>query len=395
MSKSSAPTNHQSVDTRLAHMGRPEDSALPFVNPPVIHASTVLFENMAHLKSGKARYVYGRRGTPTSDAIEGAISELEGADGTVITPSGLSAVSVAMMSVVNAGDHMLVADNVYAPARHICDTVLQRFGVEITYFDPLIGAGIAALFRPNTRAVYLESPGSHTFEISDLPAIAAVAHARGAKVVVDNTWATPILHQPLRLGADISLNAATKYVVGHSDAMLGTVAASGETWKQLKDTHGNLGLFTGPDDMYLGLRGLRTMGLRLRRHQESATAVATWLETRPEVRQVLYPALPSHPQHDLWKRDFCGASGLMGVVLQPCGSKALAALIDHLDLFGIGYSWGGFESLIVPSDVDKCRTATTFAPGGPLIRLHIGLEDPRDLIADLEKGFARLTAAEG
>ena len=391
-SKSSRPTD-VSIETRLSHMGRPDDPAYPFVNPPVIHASTVLFENVAHLHSNKARYVYGRRGTPTSEALESAISELEGADGTVLTPSGLSAVSVALMSALGAGEHLLMVDSAYSPTREICDRLLSRFGIETTYFDPLIGAGIAELFRPNTRAVYLESPGSHTFEISDLPAIAAVAHARGARVVVDNTWATPLYHRPLAMGADFSLNAATKYVVGHSDALLGTVAASGANWTALKATHGTMGMFTGPDDMYLALRGLRTMAIRLARHQDTTLAVARWLETRPEVRRVLYPALPSHPQHDLWKRDFTGASGLFGVTLQPATPRQVAAFIDDLALFGIGFSWGGYESLIVPSRPEQYRTATTWAPGGPHLRLQIGLEDAADLIADLTRGFERLAAA--
>ncbi len=383
----------KSILTRLAHIGRPEGTDYPFVNPPVVHASTVLFENVAHLHSKKARYVYGRRGTPTSEALEGAISDLEGADGTVLAPSGLAAVSIALLTVLRAGDHLLVSDCVYQPGRNFCDTVLTRYGVTVTYFDPHVGSAIADLFQPNTRGIYLESPGSHTFEISDLPAIAEVAHARDALVVVDNTWATPLFYKPLALGADISLMAATKYIVGHSDALVGTIAARGRAWKMLKATHGDFGLFTGPDDMYLTLRGLRTLGVRLLQHQESAVRIATWLDGRPEVLRVMYPALPGHPDHALWKRDFTGSTGLMGVILQPCSPEAVAAMVDDLAYFGIGFSWGGFESLIVPYDPSYARTATNWAPGGPLVRLQIGLEDAGDLIADLEQGFARLRAA--
>jgi cystathionine beta-lyase len=390
MSKTDDTKPAPSPLTRLAHIGRPEGRDFPFVNPPVVHASTVLFENVAHLHSKKARYTYGRRGTPTSEALETAISDLEGADGTVITPSGLSAISIALLSVLASGDNLLVADCVYAPGRNFCETVLKRYGVTITYFDPRIGDGIAALFQPNTRAVYLESPGSHTFEISDLPAIAEVAHARDALVIVDNTWATPLFYKPLALGADISLMAATKYIVGHSDALVGTVAANGRAWKKLKSTHGDFGLLTGPDDMFLTLRGLRTLGVRLRQHQESSLAIASWLEDRPEVRQVLYPALASHPDHALWKRDFTGATGLMSIVLQPCSEDAVAAFIDGLQYFSIGFSWGGYESLIVPSSSSVPRSATAPQFGGPMVRLQIGLEAAEDLIADLAQGLERL-----
>jgi cystathionine beta-lyase len=383
------------LETRLSHVGRPHDEHHPFVNPPVVRASTVLFETVEALQSKKTRYVYGRRGTPTSEALCDAISDLEGAAGTVVAPSGLAAISTALLSVVSAGDHILVSDSAYYPCRHVCDTVLARLGVETEYYDPTIGAGIAALIRPNTSVVYMEAPGSLTFEMQDVPAIAAAAAAAGAISILDNTWATPVYFRPLDHGVDISLMAATKYVCGHSDVMLGTVAAGPKAWPRLKETHGALGMFTGADDMFLTLRGLRTMGLRLARHQESALAIARWLQTRPEVGRVLHPALESDPGHALWKRDFCGSSGLFGVVLaKPYGSAAVAAMLDDLEWFGLGFSWGGFESLAIPADVSHARKAVPWKAEGPLLRLNIGLEDPGDLIADLEAGFARLAAAD-
>jgi len=383
--------------TRLAHAGRdPQGGA--FVNPPVVHASTVLFDSVARMK-GKtetpARWTYGRRGTPTSEALESAISDLEGAVGTVLTPSGASACGIALMSVLSAGDHLLVMDSAYAPTRIFCDGVLKRFGVETSYFDPAIGAGIAALIRPNTRAVFLEAPGSLTFEMPDVPAIAAVARAHDLVTLIDNTWATPLFFRPLDHGVDVSIMAATKYVVGHSDALVGTIACGPRAWKQVKACHGDLGMFTGPDDMYLALRGLRTMGVRLAHHQKSAMAVAEWFASRPEVSRVLYPALPSDPGHAIWKRDFSGASGLFGVVMKGDSDVAVAAFLDGLELFGLGYSWGGFESLAIPADPRSIRTAVPWRAEGALLRFQIGLEDTDDLIADLDAGLARWRAALG
>lgn len=308
MSESHDQRHPRNVLTRLVQLGRPTGDNKIFVNQPVVRASTVLFESVEQLHSKEARYHYGRRGTPTSEALETAITDLEGAAGTVITPSGLAAVTLSLLSVLSAGDHVLVVDCIYLPGRQFCDSVLKRLGVTTTYFDPRIGAGIADLIQPNTRAVYLELPGSETFEIADIRAIAAVAHAHDALVICDNTWATPLFLKPLELGADISLMAATKYIVGHSDALIGTVAANARAFPRVKATHGTLGLFTGPDDMYLTLRGLRTLAVRLRHHQESALKIAQWLETRPQVERVLYPALASHPDHALWQRDFTGAS---------------------------------------------------------------------------------------
>ncbi len=386
----SSKTSDQRPDTLLVTAGRHPHENHGFVNPPVIHASTVLFETVDAMTSKGARYTYGRRGTPTSEALEEALDALEGSAGSVLAPSGLGAISIALLSCLSAGDHLLVTDSVYQPTRHLCDTVLSRLGIETSYFDPLIGADIGSVMRGKTRAVFVEAPGSQTFEMQDVPAITAAAKARGATVLMDNTWATPLFFKPLAHGVDLSIQAGTKYIVGHSDVMLGTVSASEGAWKALKATHGAMGQAVGPDDIYLALRGLRTMGVRLARHQESALKVARWLEGRPEVARVLYPALESDPGHALWRRDFSGASGLLGVVLHDVAMERVKAMLDGLALFGLGYSWGGFESLAIHADPRGYRTATTWQAEGPLVRFHIGLEDVEDLLADLAAGFDRL-----
>lgn len=384
--------DHLGAGTVLTHAGSHPEDHHGFVNPPIYHGSTVVFPDVDTMLGGKQRYGYGRLGNPTSDALNEVIAALEGAEGSVLCPSGLSACTTAILAAVGAGDHLLVPDSVYAPTRHFCDSAAKRFGIETSYYDPTIGAGIEALFRPNTKAVFTESPGSHTFEIQDIPAIAEVAHRHDALVIMDNTWATPLLFKPLAAGVDLSLMAATKYVAGHSDVLLGTVAAGPRAWDKLKALHVQLGLFVGPDDVNLGLRGIRTMGVRLARHQDSALKVARWLEGRDEVARVLYPALPSHPQHDLWLRDFSGASGLFSFVTKAAPFEAVKAMLDGLSFFALGYSWGGFESLAMTVDPRKIRSATRWDEPGHLVRLHIGLEEPDDLIADLEKGFARFRA---
>jgi cysteine-S-conjugate beta-lyase len=395
MKKNSNGGNSHRAATKVVTAGRDPASYHGFVNPPVYHASTVLYPSAEDFVAHRARYQYGRRGTPTTEALEGALQELEGPNcaGVSLLPSGLAAISAALLAVVHSGDHILVTDSAYQPTRNFCEQVLKRLGVTTTYFDPLIGAGIAGLFQPNTKLVYLESPGSLTFEMQDTAAIAKAAHHQGALVLMDNTWATPIYFRPLDHGVDLVIQAGTKYIGGHSDVMLGTVSANAATVAALKTSVRLNGLCEGPDDVYLGLRGVRTLAVRLDRHFENGVAVAKWLEARSEVLRMLHPALPSHPQHAIWKRDFTGACGLFSMVLKPVPQKAVYAFLDELELFGIGASWGGYESLAIPFDCAAIRTATKWAPGGPTVRFHIGLEDVDDLCADLERGFAAMAAA--
>jgi cysteine-S-conjugate beta-lyase len=381
--------------TRFVTGGRDPSAFHGFVNPPVVHASTVLYPTVHDYSERRGRYTYGRRGTPTSEAFTGALAEVEGPQcaGVALLPSGLAAASLALQSVLQAGDHALVTDNVYGPTRYFCDTVLKRNGVTTTYFDPLVGGGIASLIQPNTRAVYLESPGSLTFEVQDVPAIAEAVHARDAVVLMDNTWASPLYFRALEKGVDLAIQSGSKYIGGHSDLMLGVVAANAKCWPQLNHTVFTMGLCVGPDDMYLGMRGLRTMAVRLAHHNQAGVKVARWLAQRPEVARVLHPALESCPGHAIWKRDFTGACGLFSIVLKPVPQAAVHAFIDALTLFGIGASWGGFESLAIPFDCDDVRSATAWSPGGPAVRFHIGLEDVDDLIADLDRGFVALAAS--
>ena len=380
------------ADTEIVHVGRAPFDYHGFVNPPVYRGSTVLYPTLDALKSRKQPYTYGRRATPTTRALEEALTHLEGGAETILTSSGLGAVSTALLAFANAGDHVLITDSVYQPTRVFADRMLARLGVTTTYYDPGIGAGIAALMQPNTRIVMVESPGSQTFEVQDIPAIADAAHRSDAWVIADNTWATGLFCKPLALGADVSVQAATKYIVGHADAMLGAVTGNARAARHLDRAKEALGTCPGSEETYLGLRGLRTLDVRLERHQRSALAVAEWLGARPEVECVMHPALPSDPGHALWKRDFSGASGLFSVVLHPVGEPRLAAFLDGLKLFGMGYSWGGYESLVIPFDPTSYRTATKWNKEGPALRFHIGLESSRDLIADLTAAFERLAA---
>lgn len=379
-------------DTILSHAGRP--AAGP-VNQPVMRASTILFKDMEsydatrHDRFGSLRY--GIHGTETHFALEKALTALEGCHRAIIVPSGLAAITAALTAVLKAGDHLLMVDSVYGPTRTFCDGLLARNGVETTYYDPAVGADIATLIRANTKAVFCESPGSLTFEMQDIPAIAAAAHARGIPVLLDNTWASPLFFDAMRHGVDISIQAATKYICGHSDVLMGTIATTEQWWLPVRDTVADLGFSTSADDCYLALRGLRTLAVRLRHQHEAGLRVARWLKDQPEVLRVLHPALPDDPGHAIWARDFTGASSLFGVDLDTVEPKAMAAFIDTLELFGLGASWGGYESLVQPARFT--RTATRFAAKGSLVRLHIGLEDTDDLIADLARGLAAMRRA--
>ncbi len=389
------------TETRLAHLGRAPYTSFGTVNPPVYHASTILFDSLNAYETKDRTQTqgtrsYGRVGTPTSFALEEAIAELEGGYRSFLLCSGLAALNVAILSLVASGGHALICDAVYAPTRKFCDGLLARLGIEVQYYDPLIGADISRLFKPNTRVVHLESPGSLTFDVQDVPAIAAAAKAAGVATVMDNTWATFLNFKPLDYGIDVSVQAGTKYLVGHSDAMFGVVTCTEEIEPELRQTTRQLGQCAGPDDVYLALRGLRTLAVRLPRHQETALALCRWLAGRPEVDRVLYPALPGDPGHEIWRRDFAGASGLFGFVLaRPYSEAALGAMMDGLELFGMGSSWGGFESLIILTHPERNRTASSWAAPGPSLRIHAGLEDPDDLIADLAAGFERLARAAG
>ena len=391
--KSGGKQHKYRAATSVVTAGRTPFEFEGFVNTPIFRGSTVLSPTLEQFLGHTGRYVYGRRGTPTTDALADALTQLEGGAGVALTPSGLSAITTAILSIVKTGDHLLVTDSAYAPTRKFCNDILAPLGVETTYYDPLAGAAIEKLFKPNTRVVFLEAPGSLTFEMQDVPAIVAAAKKHGAITIMDNTWATPLYFKPHEHGVDLSLEAGTKYLGGHADANIGWVSATEALWPKVKDTHGSLGLCPGPEDVFLSLRGLRTLAVRLAHHMESGLKVARWLQARPEVARVLHPAIESDPGHAIWKRDFTGACGLFSIILKPCSAKAVAAFIEGLELFGIGASWGGFESLAIPFDVAKIRTATKWNPGGPAVRLHIGLEDTGDLIADLERGFAALKAA--
>ena len=378
-------------DTRLVAAGRRPEWTQGIVNPAVWRASTILFDDIEAMEAADpvrdGTLHYGRNGTPTTWALQEAITGLEqGAALTRLYPSGSAAVAAALLSVLAAGDELLMTDSAYGPTRAFCDTVLKRFGVTTRYYDPMIGAGIAELIGEKTAAIFLESPGTHTFEVQDVPAICAAAKARNVATLIDNTWATPLYLPAIELGVDLSILACTKYIGGHADLMLGSVTATEAYATRLERTRRVLGQTAGPDDAWLALRGLRTLGVRLARHQESGLRVARWLEQQPQVARVLHPALPACPGHEYFRRDFRGATGLFSFVLAGGDEAAAGRLIERLDLFGIGYSWGAFESLAVPGHF--MRTATALEFEGPLVRLHIGLEDPDDLIADLEAALS-------
>jgi cystathionine beta-lyase len=387
-------------DTLLAHKGRKPSDNHGVVNPPVYHASTIVYPTVAALKAAQASrhqpgaVTYGRHGTPTTFALEDAVAALEGGFRAATLPSGLAAICAALLAFVKQGDHVLMVDSVYGPSRAFATGMLKNLGVETSFYDPMIGAGIARLIKPNTKVVFTESPGSLTFEVQDVPAIARAAHAAGCVVLMDNTWAAGYFFRPFEHGVDVSIHAATKYIVGHSDAMLGMIVANEPHFMTVKSAVAGLGYCAGPDDVYLALRGLRTMGVRLKQHHRAGLQLAQWLQQRPEVERLLHPALPGAVGHEFWKRDFTGASGLFGCVLKPVSDAAVAAMLDGISLFAMGYSWGGFESLILHVEPNKIRTVAPIQAAGPILRLHAGLEDPDDLIADLERGFERLNRAK-
>jgi len=383
--------------TPVVHLGRDPDAYQGAINTPVYRASTIVFPTVATLedaaRGAHKGLTYGLHGLPTVRDLQAAIATLEGGHAALAVPSGLTATTLPLMALLCSGDHLLMVDSVYGPTRRFCENHLKRNGVEVTYYDPLIGGDIAQLFKPNTRLVFTESPGSLTFEVQDIPAIVQVAHARDVKVVLDNTWATPLGFRAFDHGVDVSVHAATKYIGGHSDVLLGVIVANAQTHPALHRLWTDIGVTASTDDAFLGLRGLRTLAVRLAQHQKSATAIAQWLRTRPEVNKVLYPALPGARGHDIWQRDFRAASGLFGVILNPVASDRVAAMLDHMRFFKMGWSWGGFESLIIPTYPERIRTATQWNTAGPCLRLHVGLEDVNDLIADLDDGLGRLSAA--
>jgi cystathionine beta-lyase len=385
-------------DTQLVEGGRRKAWTQGIVNPAVWRASTILFDSVADMRAASARpndgLYYGRRGTPTQWALADALTALEpGAEGTMLYPSGVAAVAGALLSVLKPGDELLMVDSAYEPTRSFCRTVLAPMGITTRFYDPMAGAGIADLIGERTAAILMESPGSLTFEVQDVPAICAAAKARGVATLLDNTWATPLLFPAIAKGVDLTILACTKYIVGHSDAMLGSVTAAPGRFARLRDLVHAYGVHVAPDDAFLGSRGLRTLGVRLRAHEASGLKVARWLAEQPAVARVVHPALPGCPGHDIWRRDFNGASGLFGFVLDGGDDAARTALIDGLRHFGIGYSWGGYESLAIPVDPAALRTTTRWQAAGPMVRLHIGLEDPDDLIADLDAGLKRFAAA--
>ncbi len=384
------------TSTRLVYAGRDPSEQFGFVNTPIYRGSTVLAPTLEAYKARSGRFIYGTHGSPTTEALEHAWSEISGAAGTVLVPSGLAAIAVALLAVVKAGDHILVVDSAYWPNRRFCNSILKNMNVETTYYDPLLsGKEVGALMRPNTTVVFTEAPGSHGFEMQDIPAIATEAHKRNVCVMMDNTWATPLFFPPHERGVDIAIEAGTKYLSGHSDLLLGMVSANEKYLPQLRETFNAFAMCAGPEDVFLGLRGLRTMELRLKEAEKQALDLAHWFEARPEVRSVLHPALESFPGHAIWKRDFLGSSGLFSIILNPVPLTAVSAMVDGLAFFGIGASWGGYESLVTPFDCSVYRTATTWNPGGPALRFQVGLEHLDDLKDDLDAGFARLRKAAG
>ena len=373
--------------TRLLHTGRDPSLQYGFVNTPIVRGSTVVYPDYDTLNSREVLYSYGRQGTPTTRGLEKVIADIEGGVNTVLPPSGLSALTCALTAFVEAGDHILVTDSVYRPTRRFCDEVLSRLNVETTYYIPTIGSDISKLVRDNTRLIFTEAPGSQTFEMQDIPAIASVAQNLGLWTLMDNTWASPLYFKPFNYGVDVSIQAATKYIIGHSDAMLGAITTNNRAWDHIDTNFLNFGLCPGPEDAYLGLRGMKTLSVRLERHWKSGLAIAHWLEQRPEISRVLHPAMETNPGFDIWNRDFLGASGLFSIIMNGGNETSAKAFLDNLKLFAMGYSWGGFESLAIPFDPTTYRSVVPWQAEGIAFRLHVGLDDVDDLIHDLDQAL--------
>ncbi|MBT6036977.1 MAG: cystathionine beta-lyase [Kordiimonadaceae bacterium] len=386
-------------DTKIVHAGRDKKWTGQAVNPPVYHVSTILHDSVADLKYALKNFknkiwYYGRRGTPTHYAFREAMTELEGGHDCLIYPSGLAAINAALLSFLSSGDHLLMVDTAYGPTRVLCNKVLTRMGIEVTYYDPLIGSGIETLLQENTKVIFTESPGSVTMDIQDIPAISKVARANDIILMLDNTYGNLINFDPYAHGVDISIQAATKYIVGHSDAMLGTITASKKYWSKLYDNSFFMGYTAAPDDINLAMRGIRTIKPRIKQHEQSALKIANWLKARDEVDLILHPAFPDCPGHEIWKRDFNGSNGLFSFTLKAGNEEALTALLDNLKLFKMGFSWGGFESLVMSFyNLKKERDMPNWDDYGLLIRLHVGLEDADDLIDDLTQGFEHFNKA--
>lgn len=383
------------AETVLTHVGRDANRQYGFVNTPVVRGSTVLFESFEDLQAGKSGYGYGRHGNPTNDAVKEVITHLEGANETFLTPSGLSAISTALTGVAHAGDHILISDSAYLPTRQFCESVLKANNIEVEYYDPRIGKRISALLRDNTTAILTESPGSLTFEVQDLPAIAKARGDRDIAIIADNSWATPLFYKPLELGADIVVHAGTKMFVGHSDVLFGTISTNEKWTDKIRTTYKALGVCVSPEDSFLVARGLRTLSIRMKEHQIRALDIAKWLEKQPVVQKVFHPALAQHPDHKIFMRDFTGSGSLFAFTLKSAPEKAIAAMLNQMRLFGMGYSWGGFESLILPISIKDQRSVTKWSEAGNLFRIHVGLEDINDLKSDLSDAIERYCSSAG